>query len=378
MTLAERPVNSCGFCGRDNEEQSKFCIDCGKPVVAGGARVISVAAVLGKGAADPSVAERGSQARGAAASAAAGGAGSTRPKGGALRACPGCSAMIDPALPFCPQCGVRATPHTGTGSGSNCTSCGNSVQMGVDKFCAKCGARVATANEAPPKPKTAVFTAKGTGTSTPKIAIIDDAGAVKQTITIDHAETSIGRIDGDMRFPSDPYLSPMHAQFSFRDGQLFIRDLGSRNGTWLFIDTPYRLQDGDTILIGSQILRFRRLGYPGPHPPEADQTRRLGSLTPNADVALLAQLRADGSARDTCHLSPGRTIKIGREEGDWVFPFDQTMSGRHAEIRGEDLEFIVIDDGSRNGIAVSVRGERPVKPGQKLLMGDQTMRVESL
>jgi pSer/pThr/pTyr-binding forkhead associated (FHA) protein len=170
----------------------------------------------------------------------------------------------------------------------------------------------------------------------------------------------------------------MHAQFSFRDGALFIRDLGSRNGTWLFIDAPYRLQDGDTILIGSQILRFRRLGYPGPHPPEADQTRRLGSLTPSADVALLAQLRADGSARDTCHLSPGRSIKIGREQGDWLFPFDQTMSGKHAEIRGEDLEFIVLDDGSRNGIAVSVRGERPVKVGQKLLMGDQTMRVESL
>ena len=42
------------------------------------------------------------------------------------------------------------------------------------------------------------------------------------------------------------------------------------------------------------------------------------------------------------------------------------------------LEFIVIDDGSRNGIAVSVRGERPLKQGQKLLMGDHTMRVEAL
>lgn len=93
---------------------------------------------------------------------------------------------------------------------------------------------------------------------------------------------------------------------------------------------------------------------------------------------MLAQLRADGSARDTFHLSPGRTVKIGREHGDWVFPFDQTMSGRHAEIRGEDLEFIVIDDGSRNGVAVSVRGERPLKQGQKLLMGDHTMRLETL
>lgn len=365
----------CGFCGRDNDEQSKFCIDCGKPVVAGGARVISVAAILKPGAAEPVVKdERGSKPRGVPDTRVSS---NTKPKGGVLKACPGCSAMIDPALPFCPQCGVRAVPSAPTGSA--CTSCGTAVDLSKDKFCAKCGARVATAHEAPPKPKTAVFTAKGAAaTGGPKLALIDDAGNVKQTFQIEQAETTLGRIDGDFRFPADPYLSPMHAQFSFREGQLFIRDLGSRNGTWLFVDAPYRLQDADTILVGSQIIRFRRLGYPGPHPPEADQTRRLGSLTPNADVAVLAQLRADGSARDTCHLSPGRSIKIGREQGDWVFPFDQTMSGKHAEIRGEDLEFIVIDDGSRNGIAVNVRGEKPVKMGQKLLVGDQTMRVESL
>jgi hypothetical protein len=54
------------------------------------------------------------------------------------------------------------------------------------------------------------------------------------------------------------------------------------------------------------------------------------------------------------------------------------MSGRHAEIRSEDLDFIVLDLGSRNGIAIAVRGERQVRPGQKLLIGDQTLRVESL
>lgn len=361
-------MTRCGFCGRDNDEKSKFCIDCGKPVVAGGAKVISVAAVLKPGAEVPVVEGRESKARGGGASA----------KGpGAMRACPGCNTMIDPSLPFCPNCGTRIAPVTA--SGTSCLTCGNPVKPGVDKFCAKCGARVGTATDAPPKTKgTAVFTAKGTGGTVPKLVVIDDAGQVKQTIELTQAETTVGRIDGDLRFPADPYLSPMHAQFSFRDGALYVRDLGSRNGTWVFIDAPYRLQDGDTILIGSQLIRFRRLGYPGPHPPEADQTRRLGSLTPNADVAVLAQLRADGSARDTFHLSPGRSIKVGREQGDWVFPFDQTMSGKHAEVRGEDLEFIVIDDGSRNGIAVSVRGERPLKAGQKLLMGDHTMRVESL
>ena len=368
-------MNRCGFCGRENDDQSRFCIDCGKPIVAGGARVISVAALRKPSAAvERDDQPRASKKKGIPPTRISS---SAQPKGGALKQCPGCGAMMDPGLPFCPQCGVRVGPAPSPTP--TCGSCGSPVKLGVDKFCAKCGARVPTSVESPPAPKegTAVFTAKGTGTG-PKLSVLNESGDVVQSITMDHGEASFGRNDADYRFPNDVFLSPVHAQLSMREGQLFVRDLGSRNGTWLFIDAPYRLQDGDTILVGSQLLRFRRLGYPGPHPPEADQTRRLGSFTPSADVAMLAQLRADGSARDTMHLSPGRSVKIGRDHGDWVFPYDKTMSGKHAEVRSEDLEFIVLDDGSRNGIAVAVRGEKPVKAGQRVLIGDQTLRVESL
>jgi len=334
-------VNRCGFCGRENEEQSKFCIDCGKPMVKGGARVISVPAVLkpsGAHVGHPPGSEHSGASKGIpdtrVSSAAA-------QKGGTVKVCGTCGKAIDPSLPFCPHCGAR-----------------------VDGGPAK-------------RSSTATFTARGTGTG-PKLSLLDEAGEVKKSFTLDRGEATFGRNEGDIRFPEDVFLSPVHAQIAMRDGILLVRDLGSRNGTWVFTDGPYRLQDGDTILIGSQLIRFRRLGYPGPHPPEADQTRRLGSFTPSADIAVLAQLRADGSARDTMHLSPARSVKIGRDQGDWVFPYDQTMSGKHAEVRSEDLEFIVLDDGSRNGIAVAVRGEKPVKAGQRFLIGDQTLRVESV
>jgi predicted component of type VI protein secretion system len=93
---------------------------------------------------------------------------------------------------------------------------------------------------------------------------------------------------------------------------------------------------------------------------------------------VLEQLRSDGSVRDTFHLSPARTVLLGRESGDWVFPYDQTMSGRHAEIRSQDTDFFVHDAGSRNGVALSVRGECVVKKGQRILVGDQVLRVESI
>jgi pSer/pThr/pTyr-binding forkhead associated (FHA) protein len=334
-------VNRCGFCGRDNDEQSKFCIDCGKPVVKGGARVISVPA-MGKhsdraSSAEPVRASKGMPDTRVSSAAA------PKSSGGpvTVTVCPSCGKSADSSLPFCPHCGAR-------------------LDGGASK-----------------RSSTATFTARGTGTG-PKLSLLDETGEVKKSFTLDRGEATFGRSEGDIRFPEDVFLSPVHAQLAMRDGMLLVRDLGSRNGTWVFTDGPYRLQDGDTILIGSQLIRFRRLGYPGPHPPEADQTRRLGSFTPSADIAVLAQLRADGSARDTMHLSPARSVKIGRDQGDWVFPYDQTMSGKHAEVRSEDLEFIVLDDGSRNGIAVAVRGEKALKAGQRFLIGDQTLRVESV
>ena len=352
---------TCGFCGKENDEASRFCIDCGKPIVTGGARVIAVASIMADRRSSQAAEPRGSQGPRGSAGKEPGGSppadtrgskrvpdtrvsSATQPKGGAVKQCPNCRAMIDPGFPFCPQCGTRADPGTPSPM---------------------------------PASGTATFSAIATSAG-PKLSVMNEAGEVVQTITVDRAEATFGRSEADFRFGNDVFLSPVHAQLTSRAGQLFVRDLGSRNGTWLFIDGPYRLQDGDTILVGSQLIRFRRLGYPGPHPPEADQTRRLGSLTPSADIAVLAQLRADGSARDTYHLSPGRSIKIGRDAGDWVFPYDQTMSGRHAEVRSEDLEFIVLDDGSRNGVAVSVRGEKPVKAGQRFLIGDQTIRVDSI
>jgi pSer/pThr/pTyr-binding forkhead associated (FHA) protein len=297
--------------------------------------------------------------------------------------CRYCATPVDPALPFCPKCGGRVAAEAPAGAPQTagtavCGSCGNKVQPGVNVFCAHCGAR-ATMDAAPPAAHagTGVFSAKATEGG-PKVAILDGEGNVARTVTLTGGEATIGRADGEIRFGDDVYMSPVHASIAWRDGQLYVRDLGSRNGTWLYTMEPYRLQDGDTVLVGSQLLRFRRLGYPGPNPPEADATRRLGSATPSADVAVMQQLRADGSARDTCHLSPARSVVVGRAEGDWLFPYDRTMSGRHAEIRSEDLEFIVLDLGSRNGIAVAVRGEKPVKVGQRILIGDQTLRVESL
>ena len=297
--------------------------------------------------------------------------------------CPRCTKPVDPGVPFCGYCGSRVMA---AGAG-NCHECGANYLQGVDLFCSRCGTRVgqrvsvevlsgATPVEPVPTQGTQGMVAARRDTQ-PRLALLDDEGAISKIFVLERGEAVVGRGDADIRFEADPYMSPLHARVELRAGQLWLRDLGSRNGTWMFVDQPTRLSDGDLLLIGSQILRFRRLGYPGPHPPEADSTRRLGSLVPAADIAILEQLRADGSVRDTLHLSPGRSVAVGRETGDWIFPYDQTMSGRHAEVRSEDSEYYIHDAGSRNGVAMSVRGERALRRGQRLLLGNEILRVES-
>jgi pSer/pThr/pTyr-binding forkhead associated (FHA) protein len=208
------------------------------------------------------------------------------------------------------------------------------------------------------------------------LVLLDEAGHEVERFERVTVDTTVGRGDGDLRFPDDPFLSPLHARLSWEAQGLVLRDLGSRNGTWVFLRVPHRLVDGDLLLIGSQVIRFRRLGHPGSHPPDADATHRMGSLIPSADSASVTQLRADGSARDVLHLTPGRDVYIGRERGDWVFPYDPSLSAQHALIRSEGADFVVLDLNSRNGLAVAVRGDVVLGQGSRILAGDKLLQVE--
>ena len=284
--------------------------------------------------------------------------------------CRKCGTSVSANEPFCAHCGSKVVDKVEEGA---CAECGSPFQRGMDMFCSRCGHRVGQRVSIQTKIIGSNMRASGA-----RLALLDERGEPSKVFTLDRGEAVVGRGEADIKFEFDVYLSPLHARVDLKDGALWLRDLGSRNGSWVFIDEATKLVDGDLILIGSQVLRFRRLGYPGPHPPEADSTRRMGSVTPPVDVAIVEQMRADESVRDTFHLSPGRNVMLGRDTGDWIFPYDQTMSGRHAEIVSEDIEFFVHDAGSRNGVAMAVRGDREIKKGQRFLIGDQIMRVENI
>ena len=344
---------TCAYCGRDNEAGAQFCMDCGKSLdKSGGAKAAAAVAPPARASAVPGTREVATPA--------------TAPLKGEA-ACPFCNAKVSAALPFCPHCGRRLTAP---GSGPACGRCASPVAAGT-RFCAVCGAPLAQflpfRASAPPTTRTNLAIT---------LVLLDEMGNVVQRFDRKTLDTTIGRQDGDIRFPDDPFMSPLHAKLSWEQDHLVVRDLGSRNGTWVFVEAPHRLADGDLLLIGAQVIRFRRLGYPGPHAPDADATRRMGSLTPSADIASLTQLRSDGSVRDVVQLSPGRDIRVGRERGEWVFPYDPSMSAEHALVRSEDADFVVVDAGSRNGIALAARGDISLQHNSRILVGDKLLRIE--
>jgi len=71
--------------------------------------------------------------------------------------------------------------------------------------------------------------------------------------------TSIGRSTNSTVPLSDEFASAHHALLSWRDGQWWLEDQESRNGTWLNetrITSPTVVNDGDVITVGRTQLRL--------------------------------------------------------------------------------------------------------------------------
>ncbi len=81
---------------------------------------------------------------------------------------------------------------------------------------------------------------------------------------------------------SDVQVSRMHARIDVWDGELGVRDLGSRNGTWLNarpIDEPEPLAAGDQLELGETRIEVRGVGPVRPRRAERN-SRTHRKLSP--------------------------------------------------------------------------------------------------
>jgi pSer/pThr/pTyr-binding forkhead associated (FHA) protein len=68
---------------------------------------------------------------------------------------------------------------------------------------------------------------------------------------------------------------------------------------------------------------------------------------------------------------------VGRTSGDITFPHDGFMSGRHARIVKRGSTHVLVDEQSRNGTFIKIKGEVELKPGDMVLIGRQLFRFET-
>ena len=335
--------------------------------------------------------------------------------------CDACSALTPIGVPHCKRCGEpvaldprraqtaaaaasarvgeKTQPPPGmSGDGTSCTKCGVFVTAGT-RFCPNCGTRVVapvsfdvptrvgprpsavqavvqtpTAPAYPQKPaRSTLFFGGAHQSARAKLTLIRGDGEDGVSFTLAGQDHHAGRGDCPISFPDDTFLSPVHANFIYANNTLSVRDESSLNGVFVRIQGKADLDAGSTVLIGEQVLTIR----PAPHPedvPDEDGTYYSASILRAAALEIRQNLR--GGQLGWVYRPAGDVVTLGREGNDINFPEDPFISGRHAELRLVNGMLSVTDLGSRNGTFVRVTGERVLKHGDYVFLGQQLLRVE--
>ena len=119
------------------------------------------------------------------------------------------------------------------------------------------GRRAATVPAPAPAPA-ASKVRRGRGAPTELVAIESSSQTGRRYPLGD--EITVGRAAGCQVTVDDTYVSQLHARVFTRDGQLFVEDLGSTNGTYLNrvkVAGPMVMQKGDRLQVGNTVLEVR-------------------------------------------------------------------------------------------------------------------------
>ena len=267
---------------------------------------------------------------------------------------------------ICPSCGAENTEDM-----SFCVECGGSL----DTDAKKAAQQSVVIRDVTRKPPPASAAAKQENPWDISLVCINEDGSDGKSVSLKYLETTMGR-DGDQRFPADAFLSPKHARFHVEDGDLYVEDLYSLNGTFIKLREETRLTPGDTILMGRQVLRFERFEQSiTPKTKSSDGTRYMGSPAPGGSFKVL-QVGIGGIVQNVYCLPEAGAV-LGREKGDIVFPHDKFMSGRHAQIyTGDDGQSYLVDLNSSNGTWIKIWEKTKLEENDFMFMGQQLFRVK--
>lgn len=256
-----------------------------------------------------------------------------------------------------------------------CPSCSASVAQS-HKFCGKCGYPMQGGPPVAaqtPMPVASRVDGADAGLGKARLVLIRGEGMDGVSYHLNGIEHIAGREEGTILFPEDPYLSPRHANFVYREGNLHVRDEGSLNGVYIRIRKPTPLYDGEFFLAGEELLRVD-LSDIGGDTVGGDHTHYFAS--PRTARPYRTTQILEGGRPGICALARNDSILIGREHCDINFPDDRFISGQHCRVDFAPHKATVTDLQSRNGTYVRVEEERELVDGDCIFLGRQLLRVE--
>ena len=212
----------------------------------------------------------------------------------------------------------------------------------------------------------------------PKLGLTVLAGPARgQRFRLAATGAQLGRAKGAILFPDDPFISPLHATLSIRDGKLYVKDENSTSGVYVSINSTETIPANGTFCTGLRLFRF--VGAVEPAAPwNKTDVLVYGATVPNGQIHYAVEEVMLGDRGGRCLLSPGPVLTVGQGRCDFSYPNDEGLAPRHCEISPLPDGAMIRDLSGGLGTYVRVTGERPIKPGDRLRVGQQTLQVETL
>jgi hypothetical protein len=168
-----------------------------------------------------------------------------------------------------------------------------------------------------------------------------------RTVAIGERPLVVGRDAGVDVVPPEISVSRHHAKFWFEADRVFVRDLGSRNGTWVNrnrITGPQVVREGDTVRIGLAV------------------TVKVGDGLASPAEEVYLQL-VDHDSKDVLPLLPGVFRMGGGQDCDFYVSTTENPA-----------VFLLSGDGTAEREVGE--GWEPVRPGEPFVVGGRTFFLE--
>lgn len=177
-----------------------------------------------------------------------------------------------------------------------------------------------------------------------------------------------------------PTVSFMHAQISLHVDRHYLRDLGSRNGTFVnetLVVTPVVLKNNDTIRIGAAILKFTTQAVEESAQPAARKPAKTEFIKKDSTEETLGKLIIYSGSTIGLNFAlklPMATLGRDPESNDIALP-NQSVSRNHARFDWHKDAWHVTDLGSGNGTRVNGKPleanvKTPLAPKDEVQFGD--------